>query len=181
MTLSIKKIYMGLFLLLGLIILFGCLSSQKFHIAYDAYMTANYSELLSAAQSLPTTGFLTADFRMIKVSDDYINKLYPILLSSLREEEKKCLRPSSAEKGGHISLWGDPITKVFPGQNYNFSANGILREVRIKKYSIYSVKETWYEVNIHSADITENFKETIYPMHISIGVSKKIIGTLFCG
>ena len=144
----------------------------------------NYPRIMTAGNLLPKTGFLSKSGTMVilKVSDNYIRTLYPLLNEYLTQDEKRCLRPSPLHTGGHITLFKSPKLWTVPIGTYDFTPNGIVKEIVIKKKRHLTIHETWYEVSVSSPELDRSFSDLINPnhLHISIAVSKYIEGTHFC-
>jgi hypothetical protein len=188
-----KSIFLSIFLILAvsLILISFKFKSPPKHFPYilsDHYTRVNdYPELLLQAQSLPTFGFIMQNskknFERLRVNSDYLDKLYPVLLNSLSEDEKKCLKPGT--NAPHITLKGylaNPRSDVADGGRFDFKVNGIFREKVIKVYPSFEVEETWYEAAVESPQLLSSFRKILHPeiLHISIGVSRKIISTSQC-
>lgn len=181
-----KKWIFFSFLLLGLLLSYLYeFAKRHLYIVSDNYFKASYPELFVQAKLLPTFGFVlgkpNGTMKLLKVSDRYVNQLYPILTKILSDEEKHCLRPSPSKIGAHITLYGHPQPSIFLGQRYDFNIDGIFREIRIKKFLFFTQYEIWYEVAVKSQELVEAFRiDQPETLHISIGVSTRIGNTSFC-
>lgn len=145
-----------------------------------------FPKLVALAQSLPNTGYIEINNNhvdILKVSNDFIEKLYPELEIALNTAGKKCLHRSSNK--AHITLNGyldSPKSSISAGQQYRFRVNGIFKEIRIRKIRSYKIEETWYEAAVESPQLLKSFNKIIHPeiLHISFAVSAKIIGSSLC-
>jgi hypothetical protein len=157
---------------------------RDYTILSDDYIKIDNPALYLKAKELPTTGFLQAhgSIHRLKVSDNFILKLYPLLQAQLPQDEKKCLQPSPLSSGGHITLVGLHVPKEQLEAVYSFNIIGLFREVRVKKFYFFSVREVWYELVVNSPALLKTFKQISNRdiLHISIGVTKKIEGTDYC-
>ncbi len=153
----------------------------------DHYVrVGQFPKLLALAQALPNTGYIETNnnhVNILKVSNDFIEKLYPELEFALNTEEKKCLHRSSNK--AHITLEGYlglPKSSLLAGRQYRFRVNGIFKERRIRKIRSYQIEETWYEAAVESPQLLQSFNEIIHPeiLHISFAVSAKIMGSSLC-
>ncbi len=188
-----KSIFVSLsvFLAATMILVLLKFKSHPKHFPYllsDNYIRVNdYPELLAQAKSLPAFGVIMKSsknhFGRLKVNSDYVDKLYPVLLNSLREDEKTCLKRGTDSP--HITLRGhlsQPRSDVLDGERFDFKINGIFREKVIKVYPLFKVEETWYEAAVESPQLLSSFYKISHPelLHISIGVSRKIISNSKC-
>lgn len=146
-----------------------------------------FPKLLTLAQSLPTDGYIEKNsanrINILKVSKDFIEKLYPELENELSNAEKKCLRPSSNK--AHVTLKGylnSPQSYIPAGQRFNFRVNGIFKEIRVRKIHRLKIEETWYEAAVESPQLLKSFKEINHPeiLHISIAVAAKLMDSSTC-
>ncbi len=187
-----KSVFLSLSLVFGASLILISFKSHQTYFPYvlsDNYIRVNdYPELLAQAKSLPAFGVIMQSpkkhFGRLKVNSDYIDKLYPVLLNSLREDEKTCLKRNNTDFP-HITLKGhlsQPRPDVLDGERFDFKITGIFREKRIKVYPLFKVEETWYEAAVESPQLLSSFYKISHPelFHISIAVSRKIISNSKC-
>lgn len=175
------------FLIAGIIIKYCVLNKINRTITDRYTRVQEFPKILALAQSLPNIGYIEKNsanvITVLKVSDDFIQRLFPELEKELSDEEKHCLHPSSHH--AHITLKGHvhaPRLPITPGQAFRFHVNGIFKEKRIRKIHSVMVEETWYETAIESPQLFQAFKEIIHPeiLHISFGVSSRLMDSSTC-
>ncbi len=153
-------------------------------IFFGDVQSIHFPMIMEDAKALPTTGILNKKGKMVtlKVSDNYINQLYPVLARYLSAVEKKCLRPSSLTIGGHITLFKSQRALLPIGKSYHFDLNGMIKETVIRTKYHLIVYETWYELSVSSSGLNQSFLHHINPdrLHISIAVARSIAGTHIC-
>jgi hypothetical protein len=151
---------------------------------FNGIKKTNFPKVITKTQTLPDEGFLSQHDSIIilKVSDDYIHLLYPLLDEYLDPLTKKCLRPSPLRIGGHVTLFKKTGLTLNIKQKYHFNLKGAVEETVIKKFHKLTIHETWYEIAITSPELVTAFQGQINPdrLHISIAVSKYIEGTDLC-
>ena len=180
---SMKKwIFFSLLLGLALSYFYG-FAKHHLSIVSDHFARLNYPELLFQSKSLPTFGFVQQKpngIGILKVSDHYIDQLYPMLDHILRKNEKRCLRPNYTREGAHITLYGQKPS-LFSRGRYHFKTTGIFKETIIKKFYFFTVYKTYYQLAVQAPKLAEVFRID-HPgmLHISIGISERIGNTRFC-
>jgi hypothetical protein len=147
----------------------------------------NFPNVLNAAQKLPKTGTLQKgqdDFIYLKVSDDYSNKLYPLLLNYLSAQEQKCLMADHDIIGEHITLsdyqaLSSQQLKSLPmGKTFSFKVVSLYRVIIVNSFYEKADKTVWYVLGIKSAELSKFLKQhfpsarDITKLHISIAAAK---------
>lgn len=144
------------------------------------------TELFNVANTLPTKGVLAVSkkgFVYLKVSDEYSNILYPMLLKRLPASETKCLQKAN-DAGNHITLFyphtlSPEVLNSLPiGKEFNFHINKI-EKIVVKKYWHQKLNtKIWFVITVDSPELlslmTGIAKTKLHttPFHISFANAK---------
>lgn len=146
--------------------------------------------LIGDAQKLPSEGKIMQNneyFIYLKVSENYIALLYPMLLNSLNSEDKRCLQPPPSDEGAHISLAA--YTKLLPPNKniYAYKVTGLYKVTFKKHENGQYLTETWYALKVslspELAKLIEKMnpsRNNIQQAHISIAVAKESVDDNRC-
>ncbi len=141
----------------------------------------NIPEILKTALALPKTGYLEASsgYTYLNIDNDYIYKLYEILIHNTQNTEIK--KPPYFDKysmGAHITVIY-PEEKILAnaediGQKHNFKITGIFSAIaNVKKYYALKIEApTLLQLRreYHLPDKL-NFKNHWIDFHITFGIS----------
>jgi hypothetical protein len=141
----------------------------------------NNPDLLNAAKSLSTEGQLKVTkqgYVYLKVSDDYIKILYPILVQHEDAKDAPCIAPARSPIGTHITLFYegalslDEINSLPLGKTFKFQVKEIEKVNQMKLWHQLPEKLIWYVIVIDSPELSSNLKPLMmvikYKLHISI-------------
>ncbi len=148
----------------------------------------NTPEIINMAKKIPSDGILmtTPDgFVYLKVSNDYIKKLYPLLLPYLSNEEKKCIDTANIVSGSHISVFypKDRIKHLTTiGKNYSFTIKNVKKVSFTKLINHQKTKVTWYVISITVPELEQYIKKynKDKSLHISIAEDKRLVSNGQC-
>ncbi len=127
----------------------------------------------------PKHGYIYAS-----VSENYIDKLYAILIKGLPEKSKQCLFQDRNSAGAHISLVYshsktiEEKVKDLINKRYQFEVTSLYKIEEFRYYN--KTFETFYVLKIKAPELTQDFS-AIFPndavylneLHITIAISKK--------
>lgn len=134
----------------------------------------NNQDLLNAAKSLPTEGQLEVTgegYVYLKVSDDYINILYPIIVKHADTKDAPCIAPVRNPVGTHVTLFyggtlsSDEINSLPIGKKFNFQVKEIDKVNRIKRWHQQPEKVIWYVISIDSPALSSSLKPLMMTRH----------------
>ena len=141
----------------------------------------NIPEILKTALELPNTGYLdiSSSYIYLKISDDFIHKLYILLIQIT--QNKKIKKPNYFDKysmGAHITVIY-PEEKILAnsediGQKHNFKIIGIFSAiVNLKKYYVLKIEAPTLLQLRRKYTLPDklNFKNHGIDFHITFGVS----------
>jgi len=152
--------------------------------------------LLLAAKQLDNTGVVMQQrnhYTYLKISNAYIDSLYPILRSQLPRLFHHCLHKNTNRVGAHVSLfmakYDKPAIyakiKKLVGRRFQFTVTGATVVFIQRAYHHHSRVETWYVLSISSPELLSALKK-IDPtdpyfnlLHVSIAVSKSEQGRCY--
>lgn len=135
-------------------LLFSCFASQV--AATSRPIVIDNPALLAAAAQLPATGTLRQEdngFVYLKVSDDFVNKLYPLL-------NDKTLYKDRNRNGAHITLITPanitkynvpPITEL--GSEYPFKIEALYKITMRKCQKGQGFDKTWYVLHVDAPEL----------------------------
>lgn len=136
--------------------------------------------LLAQARALPATGCIhqQADYCYLKIDDEYIHSLYPLLLPYQQKINKPAYFEPPKEAGAHISvIYPTEYTQLKPqyaNQQHCFSISGLIRaQLGTKNYFALAVNApTLADLRIaHKLAAKPFFKAQAIVFHITIGMS----------
>ncbi|MGL5741507.1 MAG: hypothetical protein ACRCXC_02605 [Legionella sp.] len=128
----------------------------------------NDPELLQAAKLLPAQGTLQVSdecYVYLKISDDYVNVLYPILLKHSAAKDAPCLVPDRNSLGGHIILfYADSLDlgklQTLPiGKTFDFQIEKIEKVTTKKRWHQQEEKRVWYVLLINYPTLASTVKQ----------------------
>ncbi|WP_058464286.1 hypothetical protein [Legionella cincinnatiensis] len=169
----IRFIYESLLLLL----LISCGNNNS-----STVTVLNNPALLSTARSLSTQGTLDVTkegYVYLKVSNDYLNVLYPILIQHAEEKDAPCIVPAKSPVGSHITVFyagqlsPEQIKSLPIGKTFNFQIKEIEIVNKTKHWHHQPEKVIWYVLLIDSPELSSRLKPLITirqfrSFHISI-------------
>ncbi|KTD57201.1 hypothetical protein Lsai_1805 [Legionella sainthelensi] len=134
----------------------------------------NNPALLSTARSLPTQGTLEVTkegYVYLKVSNDYLNVLYPILIQHAEEKDTPCIMPAKSSVGSHVTVFyagqlsPEQIQSLPIGNTFNFQIKEIEMVNKTKYWHNQPEKVIWYVLLIDSPDLSSRLKSLITLRH----------------
>ncbi len=177
----------------------GCIKNLDNNEIYDAHFSdKNQSiiindDLVKEARKIYSCGVLQMknNFLYLKTSEDYIQKLYPLLMQNLKKFDKKCLSKEKGKIGSHITFIAElenrDRAKIELQKEYCFKINNLIKFNFMKNNLLDTkepVREEWYGIRISSPEIEKIMKSIDLrfkrPLHISIAHSKKYKNTGKC-
>lgn len=150
--------------------------------------------ILSRSRQLIMIGYLIQKSNKnlyLKVSDQFIEKLYPLVKKDLLQNDQntsilKCLEilplRDRHNLGAHILIFKGKRDFILPNRPYHFVINNYIKAIIFKKYHGTLVKETWYELAVSSPELATQFSDITHPdnFHISIAVAKTRVDNCQC-
>ncbi|QEY53094.1 hypothetical protein [Legionella longbeachae] len=160
-----------------LLLLISCGNNNSYTVT-----VLNNPALLSTAQSLPTQGTLEVTkngYVYLKVSNDYLNALYPILIQHTEGKDASCIEPAKSPVGSHITVFyagqlsPEQIKSLPIGNTFHFQIKELEMVNRTKYRHHQSEKVIWYVLLIDSPELSSRLKPLITirqfgSFHISI-------------
>jgi hypothetical protein len=152
--------------------------------------TINNPTLLNAAKSLSAQGKLEVaedGFVYLKVSDDYLNVLYPIVVRYADTKDAPCIVPASNDIGSHITLFyagdlgPDEIKSLPIDKTFNFQVKEVEMITTKKRWHQKLEKIIWYVVTIDSPTLSSSIKPLTmnrrYRRSLHISIAREIFNT----
>ncbi len=174
------------------ILLFNTILSSLLFLCHAALATPATSPtllqnpaLIQAAQAMENQGSITQEQNhkvYLKLFDDYVTKLYPILLTRLNEKNKKCLVPNSQENANQIFLYQASESQMFAQQMHSFTITGVYQRKKLSKKNNQPIDETAYLLKIDSPELKRlaAANQHAAPLYLLLGYSKQFIKTGGC-
>jgi hypothetical protein len=185
-------ICVGIFLVAG-IIFYSVNYFYGGEIAFNRkVIVLDNSDLLAVAKLLPAQGILELKSNhnvSLKVSDRYIETLYPLIVSSLNSKRRQCLTVPLTEDNhqaaAHITLHMKLDNQKFffyAKSPFDFIVNQYINAIIFKKIHGILVKETWYELAVSAPGLVTSLKDLPDPasLHISLAVKRTRVDNGHC-
>lgn len=151
--------------------------------------------LIATAQQLNSTGVITVQsdthrFVYLKISNDHIDKLYPILKDNLPYLMRNCLRKDDNIVGAHITLFEpESITpelwsKLQPliGKSFSFTPQAAYLLFMRKVSHQETMNQIWFIISVNAPQLTQALSKIdpndhfLNQMHYSVAINTHING-----
>jgi hypothetical protein len=154
--------------------------------------------LLSTAKQLDNTGTVeeqspTHRYIYLKLSQEHVDKLYPLLKNDLPFVMRNCLRKDKNQIGAHITLFEPenitpemwPKVKALLGKQFSFTVKKVNIIFMKKMKGKDAVRETWFTISLDAPELKAAL-EAISPndpyfqdLHYSIAISRRLKGRCY--
>ncbi|KTD11874.1 hypothetical protein Lgra_1332 [Legionella gratiana] len=142
----------------------------------------NNPDLLNTARTLSAQGTLevTKDgYVYLKVSNDYLTVLYPILVRHAEAEDIPCIAPAKSPVGSHVTVFysgelnPEQIKSLPIGTTFQFQIKEVEKVSNTKHWHHKSEKVIWYVLLIEAPELSARLKplqwnRRFHSFHISI-------------